>query len=180
MKKFNVIAAVALNGVIGSTKTNDMPWRIREDLQYFKAVTSGKTIVAGFNTYLSMPSPLPLRRNVVVTSKPEHLDRKYDATYTSFSDLYEKEVDEFFVVGGARLYKKALEWSPDEIHITVVHLDADGDVVFPLPGSAFLQKDIMVPVTPGISIAYQQTSITDMREQNGIQYQFALFKPRHV
>ena len=60
-----LIAAVGRNGVIG--RDNDLPWRIREDLQRFKALTLGHTLVMGRKTYDSIGRPLPGRRTVVVT-----------------------------------------------------------------------------------------------------------------
>ncbi|HET6987828.1 MAG TPA: dihydrofolate reductase, partial [Kribbella sp.] len=43
-----LIAAVGQNGVIG--RDNDLPWRIREDLQRFKQLTLGHTLVMGRKT----------------------------------------------------------------------------------------------------------------------------------
>lgn len=60
-----LIAAVGSNGVIG--RDNDLPWRIREDLQHFKQLTLGHTLVMGRKTYDSIGLPPPGRRTVVVT-----------------------------------------------------------------------------------------------------------------
>jgi dihydrofolate reductase len=64
-----LIAAVGRNGVIG--RDNDLPWRIREDLQRFKQLTLGHTLVMGRKTYDSIGRPLPGRRTVVVTRQPD-------------------------------------------------------------------------------------------------------------
>ena len=47
-----LVAAVGENGVIG--RDNQLPWRLKSDLQYFKAVTMGKPIVMGRKTYLCL------------------------------------------------------------------------------------------------------------------------------
>ena len=61
-----LILARAANGVIG--KGGGIPWHISDDLQRFKALTMGKTIVMGRKTWDSLPKkPLPGRRNIVVT-----------------------------------------------------------------------------------------------------------------
>ena len=59
-----MVAAVAKNGVIG--KDGDLPWRIPSDLKYFKALTTGKTVIMGRRTFEEVGRPLPNRRNIVV------------------------------------------------------------------------------------------------------------------
>src|SRR5688500_19515173 len=61
-----IIAAVADNGVIGRGGT--MPWRLKSDMQHFRALTMGKPVVMGRKTYESLHiKPLPGRTNIVVT-----------------------------------------------------------------------------------------------------------------
>jgi dihydrofolate reductase len=59
-----IIVAAAENGVIG--KDNGLPWRLPEDMRYFKAVTMGKPIVMGRKTFESIGKPLPGRLNIVI------------------------------------------------------------------------------------------------------------------
>ena len=49
MTQIVLIAAVADNGVIGRGDT--MPWRLKSDLQRFKALTMGKPVLMGRKTY---------------------------------------------------------------------------------------------------------------------------------
>ena len=44
-----LVAAVAENGVIG--RGNALPWRLKSDLQHFKALTSGRPVVMGRKTF---------------------------------------------------------------------------------------------------------------------------------
>jgi dihydrofolate reductase len=44
------VLAVAENGVIG--RNNEIPWRLKADMQRFKALTFGKPIVMGRKTFL--------------------------------------------------------------------------------------------------------------------------------
>ena len=60
-----LIAAVARNGVIGAD--NALPWRLRGDLQHFKATTMGHPILMGRATWESLGRPLPGRLNLVVS-----------------------------------------------------------------------------------------------------------------
>src|SRR5258705_988408 len=60
-----LIVAVADNGVIGSRGA--LPWRLKSDIQRFKAITTGKPVVMGRKTFASIGRPLPGRTNIVVT-----------------------------------------------------------------------------------------------------------------
>src|ERR1700743_3506645 len=60
-----LIVAVADNGVIGAD--NAIPWRLKTDLQRFKALTTGQPVVMGRKTFLSLRRPLPGRTNIVMT-----------------------------------------------------------------------------------------------------------------
>ena len=61
----SIIVAMAKNRVIGIN--NQLPWRLPEDLKYFKTVTMNKPIVMGRKTFESIGRPLPGRLNIVVT-----------------------------------------------------------------------------------------------------------------
>ncbi|HZA02304.1 MAG TPA: dihydrofolate reductase, partial [Hyphomicrobiaceae bacterium] len=60
-----LVAAVAENGVIG--RSGALPWRLKSDMQRFRALTMGKPVVMGRKTYASLSrKPLPGRTNIVV------------------------------------------------------------------------------------------------------------------
>ena len=63
--RISIIAAVAENGVIG--RGGQLPWHLSADLQRFKRLTMGHTIIMGRKTWESIGRPLPGRRMVVVT-----------------------------------------------------------------------------------------------------------------
>ena len=74
--KIQLVAAVARGGVIG--RQGAVPWRLAEDMAYFRAVTMGQPVVMGRRTWDSLPDrfrPLPGRRNVVVTHNPKVAER---------------------------------------------------------------------------------------------------------
>src|SRR4029450_8586553 len=60
-----LIIAVAENGVIGASGAN--PWRLKSDMARFKALTTGKPVLMGRKTFVSIGRPLPGRTNIVVT-----------------------------------------------------------------------------------------------------------------
>jgi dihydrofolate reductase len=65
------IAAISRNGVIG--RGNVIPWRIRDELAWFRSQTLGGVVVMGRRTFESLPKPLGGRLTVVLTSDPARL-----------------------------------------------------------------------------------------------------------
>ena len=65
------LVALSNNFVIGVN--NDLPWKLRKDLQHFSAYTQNKAIVMGRKTFESIGRPLPNRKNIVISStlKPQ-------------------------------------------------------------------------------------------------------------
>ena len=61
-----LIAARGKNNVIGNE--GDLPWRLKDDLTFFKKVTMGCPILMGRKTWESLPvRPLKGRENIVMT-----------------------------------------------------------------------------------------------------------------
>ncbi|HZX05861.1 dihydrofolate reductase [Kribbella sp.] len=121
-----LIAAVGRNGVIG--RDNDLPWRIREDLQRFKQLTLGHTLIMGRKTYDSIGRPLPGRRTVVVTRQPDWSADGVDVVHTLEDALtYDGTL---YVAGGGDIYRQALPYA-GTLELTEVAQSPDGDVTFP-------------------------------------------------
>ena len=121
-----LIAAVGRNGVIG--RDNDLPWRIREDLQRFKQLTLGHTLVMGRKTYDSIGRPLPGRRTVVVTRQPDWSADGVDVTHSLEEAL--KYDGTLYVAGGGEIYRQAMPYA-EALELTEVDQSPDGDVTFP-------------------------------------------------
>jgi dihydrofolate reductase len=63
-----ISAIVAVNNDWGIGYNGDLLEHIPEDLKYFKALTTGNTVVMGLNTWDSLPKkPLPNRTNMVIS-----------------------------------------------------------------------------------------------------------------
>jgi dihydrofolate reductase len=121
-----LIAAVGANGVIG--RDNDLPWRIREDLQHFKQLTLGHTLVMGRKTYDSIGRPLPGRRTVVVTRQPDWSADGVEVVHDVEDAL--KQTGDIYVAGGGEIYRQALPYA-DRLELTEVDQSPAGDVTFP-------------------------------------------------
>ena len=130
-----LIAAVAENGVIG--RNNAIPWRLKSDLQRFKAITLNKPVVMGRKTFQSLRRPLTGRTNIVMTRDPDYRAAGAVAT-TSFEsaravahgDALRRFATEIAVIGGAEIYAQWMD-SADRLEITEVHARPDGDTHFP-------------------------------------------------
>jgi len=136
-----LIAAVARNGVIG--RGNAMPWHLPEDLKHFRETTLGHAVVMGRRTWESLPPkvrPLPGRRNIVLTRQAGWQAQGAEAVPTLDAALALLQGQpRVFVMGGAAVYAAALPRA-DELWLTEIHADFDGDVHFPpFERSAFVE-----------------------------------------
>ena len=125
-----LIAAVAENRIIG--REGDLPWRLPDDLRRFKRVTTGHVVIMGRRTWEAGGGrPLPGRRNVVVTRQSGYaadgaeVVRSLEAAF----DLAAGEA-RVYVLGGGEIYAQALPRA-DELDLTIVHAEPEGDARFP-------------------------------------------------
>jgi dihydrofolate reductase len=126
----SLILALADNGVIG--KDGKVPWRIPEDLRFFKNTTMGHAIIMGRNTFAEVGKPLPGRRNIVVSRTADAFEGSELARSIEEAIAMARTTDpEPFVIGGAKIYEAAMPFAT-RIFLTEVHRDADGDTVFHL------------------------------------------------
>lgn len=109
-----------------------MPWpHNKEDLSYFKNMTKGKTVIMGRKTWEAsdMPSPLPNRKNIVVTTDPTYSDIGidliiFDNIAKNISVLAEN--NEVWIIGGASLVHNCLTII-DELHLTLFPINYECD-----------------------------------------------------
>ncbi|NRA69497.1 MAG: type 3 dihydrofolate reductase [Gammaproteobacteria bacterium] len=124
-----MIAAMAQDRVIGLD--NKMPWHLPEELQYFKAVTMGKPILMGRNTYESIGRPLPGRQNIVISRNETLVIAGVDVVHTIEQAIaIAGDCEELMVIGGAHLYQQMLSQA-DVLYLTELDLSVAGDAFFP-------------------------------------------------
>ena len=118
-----MIFACDMNNAIG--KDGDLPWRQSTDLQHFKEITLGGTIVMGRKTWESLPGRLPNRRHLVMTrGNREDVDT---ITYQEVLELSKEE--EIFIIGGGEIYTLFLP-HVNKIHRTIIHCEVDNADTF--------------------------------------------------
>lgn len=141
MNKVSLI--VAVNEVFAIGENNKLLYHIKEDLQRFKNKTMGNYCVMGRNTFESLRKPFEGRTNVVLTSSSSFKeDVKYK--YPNYDIMVESNLEkilnqykstgeqdkELFICGGVGIYAESMPYV-DNIYLTMVHDDKEGDVYFP-------------------------------------------------
>ncbi|WP_407430066.1 dihydrofolate reductase [Arcticibacter sp.] len=103
----SIIVAIDENYGIG--KDNQLPWHLPADLKYFKAVTTGHTVIMGRKTYDSMGKALPNRRNIVI-SRQKKLDLQDASLVHSLEEAISlcSSDEEVFIIGGAEIFRQAI------------------------------------------------------------------------
>ena len=127
--QLKAIAAMARNRVIGRAGT--IPWRISDELRWFKRTTTGHTVLMGRKTYASLGRPLPNRQNLVITRGPEIEGVTAIRDLAAFDPAaYAAPGTDVFVIGGGEIYAQLLPRC-DELILTVLPNDVEGDTFFP-------------------------------------------------
>jgi dihydrofolate reductase len=153
MPKIVLLAAIAENGVIG--RGNALPWRLKSDMQHFRAVTMGKPVVMGRKTYLSIGKPLAGRTTIVVSRNAGFaapgivVAQTIDAALAAArSDALRRNTDTIAVAGGADIYSQLMPVAM-RLAITEVHKSVDGDAAFPAIDPAVWRETAREEQKPG-------------------------------
>ena len=130
------IVAMDRNRVVGFKNT--LPWKLPEDLKRVSELTTNNLVIMGRTTYESLPEkyrPLPNRKNIVVSQKGFESTDEIEV----WSDLKKaiamyKEMDSskiLWVFGGQKIYEQTIDdWQ--EVHLTYVDAEHEGDAYFPI------------------------------------------------
>ena len=126
----NLIAAIGKNNELG--KNNDLIWKFKQDMKFFRETTMGHPIVMGRKTFESLPKVLPGRKNIVISTN--EIKNEEIETYKSireFLEKYQKYRDEIFIIGGASIYNQFIDIAT-KLYLTEIEAtDKDADVFFP-------------------------------------------------
>lgn len=137
-----------------------LPWRLPEDMHFFRDTTMNHTLVSGSRTFASYGRPLPHRKNIVMANNPEATFPEGVIVMHSLDELlaYEKATDEaIFISGGATIFKLLLPYV-SELYVTKLDGTFTADTFMP-------------------EIDYSQFELIDSREgildeQNTIPHRF--------
>lgn len=160
----SLIAAIGKNYELG--KDNKLIWNLKNDMKFFKNTTLNHTVVMGYNTYLSIGRPLPLRRNVVLIHDKKLLNDSNLVVYDDINELIKKEFqdndEEKFVIGGASLYKYFYNYA-DRMYLTLIESTCnEADSFFP----EIDEKD-------------WNKKIIENNKENDLNYSFVLYERKN-
>lgn len=125
----SLIAALDENFAIGLK--GHLPWHLPDDLRWFKQLTTGKNVLMGYNTAVSIGRALPNRVNLVLT-------RLHEAPFPG--QITVRSVEEaqarcsgtgLMVIGGGEVFSEVLP-KTRRMYLTWVSASIDGaDTFFP-------------------------------------------------
>jgi len=154
------IAAMAENRAIG--KDNTLPWEsIKNDFKWFKEFTTGKILVVGHKTFISLPT-LKNRNLIVLSSFSEGYEDTYNpVTNTAFTyrdkdnivNLDSTHKGELIVIGGAKTYEFFLPHIT-EFYVTHVKGEYEADTFMPPFEHLFSKKEIIRAFNDKTTVMY--------------------------
>lgn len=129
------LVALSNNFVIGVN--NELPWKLKKDLQHFSSYTQNKAIVMGRKTYESIGRPLPNRKNIVISSS---LNAQEGIKIVSSLDQgievakqwnkAKAKIEEIVLIGGGYVFEESKNMV-NKLILTRVDCDIVGDVFYP-------------------------------------------------
>ncbi|WP_321368412.1 dihydrofolate reductase [uncultured Desulfuromusa sp.] len=125
----SIIVAMGNNRVIGNK--GQLPWHLPEDLQRFKRLTMGHSLIMGRRTFESIGRPLPGRQMIVLSRDPDYKVAGCDVV-SGIEAAFQlaRSAEEVFICGGAEIYQQTLSLA-ERIYLTKLGVDPDGDALFP-------------------------------------------------
>ena len=129
------LVALSNNFVIGVN--NDLPWKLKKDLQHFSTYTQNKAIVMGRKTFESIGRPLPNRKNIVISSSLESqeglevvqsLNQAIEVASQWNKDNSAGE--EIVLIGGGYVFEESKN-IVNKLVLTRVECEINGDVFYP-------------------------------------------------
>ena len=154
----NIICATDIN--LGIGYKNELPWHIKEDLQYFNKLTTKKgengekpIVVMGHNTWLSLPEkhrPLKDRENIVISGLNEIKNVIRYKNFEYFLEDYGKTIElrktPIWIIGGADLYRTAIikSYLIKKIYLTLINKKYEVDRYMTEIGPEFYIKNYKI------------------------------------
>ena len=138
----------------GIGKDGELPWKIKEDLNFFSKLTKGNknnAVIMGKKTWISLKKYLPDRDNLVLSTSitlDETHDNNIVKSFQSIEDVNEfcekKNYDDVWVIGGAEIYNQFIEKDLcDQCIITFINNNYDCDTFFPVLDSKWVISSIL-------------------------------------
>ena len=131
---------VAFDNNRGIGLKNNLPWKIKEDMEKFVNLSKGNgknAVIMGKNTWLSLPKqPLKNRYNIILsTTLDNNIILPETKIFNNIDDIIKfcnNKFEDIWIIGGEKIYNLFLEKNlVDEIYITDIAKDYKCDTFFP-------------------------------------------------
>lgn len=156
-------AIVAIDNKNGIGKEGQLLIKLKDDMKWFKNITTNKVVIMGRKTMESIGKPLTNRLNIVLTrnftvNKPGYIFLHSIEDLMMFLRLKRISTKDCFVIGGQQIYK-ALERQITYVYVTRIHKTFESDAKFPIPFKAM-----------------KLLCSSHIRGENGINYEFQVYR----
>lgn len=154
MDNLYLIGAIGKDNELGYN--NDLIWRIKEDLNFFKEHTMGNYIIMGRNTYESIPKNLKGRKYIILTSNKDIVYENalvFNDKESLLEFINSNQDLMFYVIGGSLIYNLLIEEARILYLTEVEDRFKEATVYFPL-----FNKD------------NYDIIIGDLKKENGVYY----------
>ena len=129
----NLIWAMTENYIIG--QDNSLPWKIKEEMQYFTQTTQGHTILMGRKTFESIGKPLPKRVNIVLTAnqkwakitKLKYPQLVIENNLSLVIQQFTNKSEQLFIIGGREIFYQTYPFA-DHLFISIIKKRYPGNI----------------------------------------------------
>lgn len=161
-------AIVCVDKNWGIGKNGDLAIHLKKDMERFRAITEGKSVVMGRKTFESIPNhPLKNRLNIVLSSNPSYMvgapmtDFARGKVFVANDDEFQKNFNvernyDLWLIGGAQTYTRWVD-ACTQAYVTRVLNDLDCDCFFP---DLSKEED------------WKLDEVSEVMEENGVQFVF--------
>lgn len=159
------IVARDMNGAIG--RNNELLFRAKEDMEWFKKNTMGKVVIMGSTTHLSIGRFLDGRINVVLTRNPDFVPLDEDVqVFNNIQEVLNKFKDEkeLMVIGGGQIYEQFAPMINRHYVTEIKYKFKDPDTFYP-DFDKEVYKEFFPKFNEGIKMY-----------KNDIEYEFKVYK----
>ena len=142
MNNLSMIAAIGKNNELGYE--NKLLWHLKEDMQFFRKTTTGKTIIMGRKTFESLPGLLPKRKHIIITNNQNYQNNDVIIMHSvdEVISYIQNTQEECFIIGGGKVYKEFLPFA-HTLYLTEIEDSKRADTFFPVFSKDDYQKEIL-------------------------------------
>lgn len=122
--RLSAVAAMGKNRVLA--KDGKIPWDLPDEHQHYLNIIKDEVVLIGRNNYDAHKGKPPGRGFLILSSTSNH-----PLAVRSIEEALEQaNTETLYVLGGGKVYESALPFL-DELHLTTVDYEGEGEVFFP-------------------------------------------------